>query len=185
LLRRMPEDRMRAVISMHRDMNFTMIRNWIGSSTREEFHQACDENGILVWNEFWEAGPFTGDLPGYVDIACDTIVRYRTHPCIVIWCGANEQHPPPAIDAGIGAAVREQDDEIPYLPDAIVLSVDEKSQIQALDRGSFGSVEDLTPAIRRFIDSWNDRCQPSTWTKTADDILNHATPGQRTSFTRH
>jgi hypothetical protein len=40
-------------------------------------------------------------------------------------------------------------------------------------------------AIRRFIDGWNDRCQPFTWTKTADDILDHATPGQRTSFTRH
>ncbi|MGW1347043.1 discoidin domain-containing protein [Kribbella sp. NPDC002412] len=118
LLRRMPEDKMRAVIGMHRDMNFTMIRNWIGSSTREEFYQACDENGILVWNDFWEAGPFTDDLPGYVDIARDTIVRYRTHPCIVIWCGANEQHPPAAIDAGIAAAVREEDDEILYLPDS-------------------------------------------------------------------
>ncbi|WP_202867671.1 discoidin domain-containing protein [Kribbella pittospori] len=118
LLRRMPEDKLRAVIGMHRDMNFTMIRNWIGSSTREEFYQACDENGILVWNDFWEAGPFTDDLPGYVDIARDTIVRYRTHPCIVIWCGANEQHPPAAIDAGIAAAVREEDDEILYLPDS-------------------------------------------------------------------
>ncbi|MFI5730859.1 discoidin domain-containing protein [Kribbella sp. NPDC051587] len=118
LLRRMPEEKMRAVIGMHRDMNFTMIRNWIGSSTREEFYQACDENGILVWNDFWEAGPFTDNLPGYVEIARDTIVRYRTHPCIVIWCGANEQHPPAAIDAGIAAAVREEDDEILYLPDS-------------------------------------------------------------------
>ncbi|HET6737872.1 MAG TPA: discoidin domain-containing protein [Kribbella sp.] len=118
LLRRMPEDKMSAVIGMHRDMNFTMIRNWIGSSTREEFYQACDENGILVWNDFWEAGPFTDDLPGYVDIARDTIVRYRSHPCIVIWCGANEEHPPAAIDAGIAAAIREEDNEILYLPDS-------------------------------------------------------------------
>jgi hypothetical protein len=115
LLRRMPEEKMRAVIGMHRDMNFTMIRNWIGSSTREEFYQACDENGILVWNDFWEAGPFTDDLPGYAEIARDTIVRYRTHPCIVIWCGANEENPPAAIDAAITAAVREEDDEILYL----------------------------------------------------------------------
>ncbi|RZU19080.1 glycosyl hydrolase family 2 [Kribbella rubisoli] len=118
LLRRMPEERLRAVIGMHRDMNFTMIRNWIGSSTREEFYQACDENGILVWNDFWEAGPFTDDLPGYAEIARDTIVRYRTHPCIVIWCGANEENPPAAIDAAITAAVREEDDEILYLPNS-------------------------------------------------------------------
>ncbi|WP_202869298.1 discoidin domain-containing protein [Kribbella antibiotica] len=118
LLRRMPEEKMRAAIGMHRDMNFTMIRNWIGSSTREEFYQACDENGILVWNDFWEAGPFTDNLPGYVDIARDTIVRYRTHPCIVVWCAANEQHPPAAIHEGIQAAIREEDDEILYLPDS-------------------------------------------------------------------
>jgi len=43
----------------------------------------------------------------------------------------------------------------------------------------------LQAAITRFIDSWNENCQPFTWTKTADDILPHATTGQRTSFTRH
>src|SRR5215213_5995343 len=25
-------------------------------------------------------------------------------------------------------------------------------------------------AVSRFIDGWNDRCHPFTWTKTADDI---------------
>jgi transposase len=56
---------------------------------------------------------------------------------------------------------------------------------QAIRRGSFTSVKDLIAMIRRFIDGWNDRCHPFTWTKTADDILDHCKPGQRTSFTRH
>ena len=56
---------------------------------------------------------------------------------------------------------------------------------QAIRRGSFTSVKDLTAAIRRFIDGWNDRCHPFTWIKTADDILDHCRPRQRTSFTRH
>jgi hypothetical protein len=56
---------------------------------------------------------------------------------------------------------------------------------QAIRRGSYTSVPDLTDAIRRFIDSWNERCQPFTWTKTADQILPHATGGQRTPITRH
>ena len=56
---------------------------------------------------------------------------------------------------------------------------------QAIRRGTFTSVKDLTSAIRRFIDGWNDRCQPFTWTKTADEIIPKATGGQRTSFTRH
>jgi transposase len=56
---------------------------------------------------------------------------------------------------------------------------------QAIARGTFGSVPDLVDAIRRFIDGWNDRCQPFVWTKPADDVLDHCRPGQRTSITRH
>ncbi len=40
-------------------------------------------------------------------------------------------------------------------------------------------------AIETYIDGWNERCQPFTWTKTADEILTKATRGQRSSFTRH
>jgi transposase len=56
---------------------------------------------------------------------------------------------------------------------------------QAIRRGTFTSVPDLTGAIRAFIDGWNDRCQPFVWTKTANQLLPHATGGQRTSITRH
>ena len=44
---------------------------------------------------------------------------------------------------------------------------------QAIRRGTFRSVPDLIAAIRRFIDGWNERCQPFSWTKTADEILTH------------
>ena len=54
---------------------------------------------------------------------------------------------------------------------------------QAIRRGSFTSVKDLIAAIENFIDGWNDRCQPFTWTKTADELLPHCR--KRTSFTRH
>jgi transposase len=45
---------------------------------------------------------------------------------------------------------------------------------QAIRRGTFTSVKDLITAIRRFIDGWNDRCQPFVWTKTAEQVLAHA-----------
>ena len=38
---------------------------------------------------------------------------------------------------------------------------------QAIHRGTFASVGDLTTAIRTFINGWNDRRHPFTWTKTA------------------
>ena len=42
---------------------------------------------------------------------------------------------------------------------------------QAIRRGSFDSVRELIDAIRRFIDGWNERCEPFVWTKDADTIL--------------
>ena len=55
---------------------------------------------------------------------------------------------------------------------------------QAIRRGSFDSVRDLVEAIRRFIDGWNERCEPFLWTKDADAILAKA-KRQKTSGTRH
>lgn len=46
---------------------------------------------------------------------------------------------------------------------------------QAIRRGSFDSVKELLTAIQAFIQGWNQRCHPFTWTKTADEILPHAT----------
>jgi len=42
---------------------------------------------------------------------------------------------------------------------------------QALRRGDFPSVDDLTTAISRFCQSWNEHCQPFSWTKPAHEIL--------------
>jgi transposase len=42
---------------------------------------------------------------------------------------------------------------------------------QAIRRGTFTGVPDLIGAIRAFIDAYNQRCQPFTWTKTADQIV--------------
>lgn len=46
---------------------------------------------------------------------------------------------------------------------------------QAIRRGTFTSVPDLIGAIRAFIDAYNHRCQPFTWTKSAEQILAKAT----------
>ncbi|MYV56806.1 discoidin domain-containing protein, partial [Streptomyces sp. SID3212] len=106
LLRRMPAARMEAAVRMHRDMNFTMIRNWVGSVNREEFFASCDEHGILVWNDFpnaWAMDP--PDHDAFNGLARDTVLRYRIHPSVVVWCGANEGNPPAAIDNGMRDAV--------------------------------------------------------------------------------
>jgi transposase len=42
---------------------------------------------------------------------------------------------------------------------------------QAIRRGSFTSVRQLTATIGAFIDHWNDHPHPFAWTKDADEIL--------------
>ncbi len=58
---------------------------------------------------------------------------------------------------------------------------------QAIRRGTFTSVKELKAAIGSYIDGWNDRAHPFTWTKTADHIIAHSKPSNRkvTSYTRH
>src|SRR3954452_25190344 len=41
---------------------------------------------------------------------------------------------------------------------------------QAIRRGSFENVKELTTAIRAFINAYNQRCRPFIWTETADEI---------------
>jgi hypothetical protein len=55
---------------------------------------------------------------------------------------------------------------------------------QALRRGDFTSVEQLIGAIGRFCDGWNQRCEPFTWSKPADEILAKLSR-QNTSATNH
>ena len=50
---------------------------------------------------------------------------------------------------------------------------------QALRRGNFPTVADLIAAIQRFIDAWNDRCRPFTWTKDPDTVTAEATDPRR------
>ena len=49
---------------------------------------------------------------------------------------------------------------------------------QAIRRGTFRSVKELTAAIGTFIDAYNDRCQPFTWTKDADELLAKIKPSK-------
>lgn len=111
LLRRMTPERTDAVVAMHRDMNFTLIRNWVGSSYRQELFDACDKYGILLWNEFWDGwstDPANHDI--FLAQAKDTVLRYRHHACATVWFGCNEGTPPPVIDNALRDLVHDHTD---------------------------------------------------------------------------
>lgn len=83
---------------LHQDMNYNMVRLWTGCVTDEEFYDACDKYGIMVWDDFWLTGPYTGltgpdDRTEFVSNARDKVIRLRNHPSVAVWCGCNEGTP--------------------------------------------------------------------------------------------
>jgi hypothetical protein len=104
----------------HRDLNFTMIRNWVGQTGDDEFYEACDRYGIVVWQDFWLANPTDGPNPDdrklFLKNARDTVLRIRNHPCLGLYCGRNEGYPPKPIDRGIRKMLAELHPGIRYIP---------------------------------------------------------------------
>ena len=113
MLKRIPRRRLEAEIKLHKDANYTILRNWVGQSTTEDLYDLCDRYGIMVWDEFFQANPANGmnplDAQLYLSNVRDKVLRFRNHPSIVIYCGRNEGAPPPEIDRGIAGIVKELD----------------------------------------------------------------------------
>jgi hypothetical protein len=119
-MKREPYKRLDAQIRMHKLANFTMIRNWVGQSTGDDFYTLCDKYGIMLWDEFFQPNPSDGPNPVddrlYLDNVREKVLRFRSHPCIAVWCGRNEGFPPPNIDAGIRAIMAKNERNRLYQP---------------------------------------------------------------------
>lgn len=87
-------------VALHKHMHYNMIRNWIGSVTDEEFYDACDRYGIMVWDDFWlNSHPnLPHDLETFQRNAVEKIKRLRNHASIAVWCGDNEGIPQAPLD---------------------------------------------------------------------------------------
>ncbi len=119
-MKRINRERLEPYIRLHRDAHLTMIRNWCGQSTSEDFYELCDEYGLLVYNEFWLSTE-AHDLPAmdanvFMANAEDCIRRYRCHPCIALWSGRNEGQPPPWIFGRLASAIEHLDGSRTFVP---------------------------------------------------------------------
>ncbi len=98
---------------LHRDAHVNMIRNWMGQDTEESFYALADKYGLMVWNDFWESTQNYNleaqDPQLFFENARDTILRFRHHPSIVVWCGRNEGVPQSIINEGLATLVRTLD----------------------------------------------------------------------------
>jgi beta-mannosidase len=135
-------ERIRERVRQAADANMNMLRVWGGGLYEQEaFYEACDELGIMVWQDFpYACALYPDELrPSWDGAAMEAgwqMVRLRQHPSIVLWCGGNEcvegyQHwgwkhcTPRHADWGLGIWCRELprivarfDPTVPYWPNS-------------------------------------------------------------------
>ena len=75
--------------------NMNMIRVWGGGGyPPEAFYHACDEAGLLVWQDFaFACSMIPGNQAFQQNVlleAEEQVKRLRHHACIALWCGNNE-----------------------------------------------------------------------------------------------
>jgi beta-mannosidase len=131
--------RLRAQLLRARGMNMNMLRVWGGGLYESEaFYDACDELGLLVWQDFAYACSYYPDDEAALEAAGRearaAVRRLRHHPSLALWCGNNEnqvmfqdkwedpaRHPPRLYGEAIyqrvlPAVLADEDPDRPYVP---------------------------------------------------------------------
>ncbi len=75
--------------------NVNMVRIWGGGIFEsDDFYRACDERGLLVWQDFLLAcAAYPEESPFWEEIEAETrenVVRLMSHPSLVLFNGGNE-----------------------------------------------------------------------------------------------
>jgi beta-mannosidase len=92
-------DRLRHLVELANRANVNLLRVWGGGLIESDaFYDACDEAGIMIWQEFAQSSSGVGNTPAgdpaFVELMrreAEAIVPLRTHhPSLVLWCGGNE-----------------------------------------------------------------------------------------------
>jgi beta-mannosidase len=91
--------RLHRLIELLRRANVNLLRVWGGGLIEsEDFYDACDRAGIMVWQEFIQSSSGVANTPSddprFVELMrseAEAIVPLRAHhPSLAIWCGGNE-----------------------------------------------------------------------------------------------
>jgi len=91
--------RTRHLIALAADSGARILRVWGGGLIEsDDFYDACDEHGLLVWQEFSQSSSgmqsAPAEDPGFVAHAVSeaehAIARIGRHPSLFLWCGGNE-----------------------------------------------------------------------------------------------
>lgn len=84
------------LLRMSRDANMNMLRVWGGGIYEHDiFYELCDRLGLLVWQDFMFACAMYPENNQRFIAEVDAEARYqirrlRSHACLALWCGNNE-----------------------------------------------------------------------------------------------
>ncbi|MFD7299152.1 glycoside hydrolase family 2 protein [Streptomyces sp. NPDC059897] len=92
---RITPERYRTRLTQAAEANVDLVRIWGGGIYEDDaFYDACDELGLMVWQDFpfaCSAYPEEQPLRGEVEAeARENVVRLMPHPSLVLWNGNNE-----------------------------------------------------------------------------------------------
>lgn len=91
-----PDQRHRELVTLARKANMTMLRVWGGGVyEKDDFYAACDELGLLVWQDFMFAcDDYPSDDAALTEEvraeAVHQVQRLRNHASLAVWVGNNE-----------------------------------------------------------------------------------------------
>jgi len=88
--------RYRDEVRLMAEGNHTIVRvNGCGIMPPDAFFDACDRNGLLVWEDLasTSVAGYHGDPQLMISNMIDTIDRMRSHPSLMLWEGENETAP--------------------------------------------------------------------------------------------
>ena len=77
------------------NLHCNMVRVWGGGMYEDSsFYDFCNENGIMIWQDFMFACEVPTDDKAYCESvkkeAVQIVKKYRNHPSLAVWCGDNE-----------------------------------------------------------------------------------------------
>lgn len=93
---RISKEKQVRLLELAKSCNFNMIRVWGGGVyPDEDFYDACDRLGLMVWQDFMFAcGYYPDSDQGYmagISVEAESIIRkFRNRASLVLWCGNNE-----------------------------------------------------------------------------------------------
>lgn len=107
--------------------NINLVRIWGGGITPpDQFFNAADRYGLLVWSDFWVTGDTQGEFKGspdwplegnvFIKNMTSTVLRIRNHPSLLLWTGGNEGHARKELYYAMRDSVIKLDGTRPFIP---------------------------------------------------------------------